>query len=251
MVVEDFRVVSRHTFLELEVCTFHEAVKHSDKQKWGDMESDCDTVSVNDFEDLSEDLSEEEESSTGQACSPPGIFSTRPGIFSTTAFLPTSSQRPESKTDRPQMLVHSLEEVRTTIIIKNIGQGTTSMSLARLLDATGFWGLYDFVYVPCDFQGGACFGYAFINMLTAKDAVDLMNNNKLQVLADVKELELDWGLQQGLSLQIEKYRNSPLMYESVYPDVRPLVFVNGANIAFPAPTKVIKRPRVSRGWQVA
>jgi len=48
---------------------------------------------------------------------------------------------------------------------------------------------------------------------------------------------------QGLEANIERYRNSPTMHELVPDAYRPMLFVNGQQVAFPAPTKKIKPPR--------
>lgn len=49
---------------------------------------------------------------------------------------------------------------------------------------------------------------------------------------------------QGLKAHIERYRNSPMMHESVDAKFKPMMFSNGARVPFPAPTKKLKPPRM-------
>ena len=137
---------------------------------------------------------------------------------------------------------------RTTLVLKNLPKDWTGAMLAEKLDVEGFAGLYDFVYVPLSLQLGTSFGYAFTNMASADLAACFLD--KFQgALGWTKDqsLEVEWCEHQGLAIQIEKYRNSPLMHESVQAEARPLLFRNGLNTAFPEPTKDIKKPRGIRG----
>mmetsp|Transcript_37822 Transcript_37822/g.66661 ORF Transcript_37822/g.66661 Transcript_37822/m.66661 type:complete len:108 (+) Transcript_37822:445-768(+) len=43
---------------------------------------------------------------------------------------------------------------------------------------------------------------------------------------------------------IERYRNSPIMHDSVPDEHRPALFEDGKRVPFPEPTKVIRRPRI-------
>jgi len=49
---------------------------------------------------------------------------------------------------------------------------------------------------------------------------------------------------QGLEDNIERYRNSPVMHEAVPAQYKPLLFDGGVPVAFPAPTKSIRFPRL-------
>merc|ERR1712232_392540 len=59
---------------------------------------------------------------------------------------------------------------RTTAVIRNIPPEFTRARLLELIDNQGFDGLYDFVYLPIDFQTELNHCYAFINLITAEDA---------------------------------------------------------------------------------
>jgi len=63
-------------------------------------------------------------------------------------------------------------------------------------------------------------------------------------IASPKVCNVGWGeAHQGLSAHIERYRNSPLMHESVPDEYRPILLCGGRRVPFPAPTKRIKPPR--------
>merc|ERR1711916_258740 len=48
----------------------------------------------------------------------------------------------------------------------------------------------------------------------------------------------------GVEDNIERYRNSPVMHEAVPAQYKPLLFDGGVPVAFPAPTKSIRFPRL-------
>lgn len=53
---------------------------------------------------------------------------------------------------------------RTTLMIRNIPNKYTQKILMQTIDAQGFYGKYDFFYLPIDFKNRCNVGYAFINM---------------------------------------------------------------------------------------
>lgn len=136
-------------------------------------------------------------------------------------------------------------------MLRNIPSCFHRQSLLDALDANGFSGDYDFVYLPIDFQSGAGLGYAFVNMTCGQRAEELID--KLHGFADwqssstQKVLEICWSdPHQGLATLLDRYRNSRVMHGSVPDEYKPVLFSNGARIAFPRHTKRI-RPPVSGG----
>jgi len=137
---------------------------------------------------------------------------------------------------------------RTTLMFRNLPQSFTRQKLERLMDAEGFGVLYDFIYLPAELGTGSCFGYAFINMVTAQDAerfVEYFQGFDRWEEADTRRavVHLSEALQ-GLNEQIERYRNSPLMHPSVSDDLRPAVYRGGVRVPFPEPTAPIRPPRM-------
>jgi len=63
--------------------------------------------------------------------------------------------------------------------------------------------------------------------------------------------EVSWGNPlQGYGAHIYRYRNSPVMHKDVPEEFKPVAFVNGIRIKFPAPTKRIRPPRLKHGHPV-
>jgi hypothetical protein len=54
----------------------------------------------------------------------------------------------------------------TTLIIRNIPVDHSREMLLQLLNDEGFFGTYDFVHLPIDFQSKAGLGYAIVNMVS-------------------------------------------------------------------------------------
>ena len=56
------------------------------------------------------------------------------------------------------------EDARTTVMIRNIPNKYSQKVLLATLDEAGFYGQYDFFYLPIDFKNGCNVGYAFLNL---------------------------------------------------------------------------------------
>lgn len=138
-------------------------------------------------------------------------------------------------------------ETRTTVMFRNLPNNYTRSMLVSLLDAQGFQGAYDFVYFPIDFRTHAAMGYAFINAVSGEEAVRIRRHFDGFAQWSVpsgKRCTVGWSdPHQGFDSNVQRYRNSPLMHESVPEHYRPIIFNNGVRIPFPEPTKRIKPPR--------
>jgi len=136
----------------------------------------------------------------------------------------------------------------STVMLRNVPNSYTRDMLLTLLNARGFQSRYDFVYLPMDFRNGVNLGYAFVNLLTHEDAESL--TDKLQGFSEwvsdsTKVCEVSWAHpHQGLREHVERYRNSPVMHQSMPEEYKPMVFRNGEQQPFPHPTKAIKAPKL-------
>jgi len=141
---------------------------------------------------------------------------------------------------------------KTTIMLRNLPNDYTRQMLLDMLDGAGFCGKYDFVYLPIDFNRGAGLGYAFVNLMTHADAMEA--RTKFEGFADwkmssQKVCTVAWGEPlQGYAAHVERYRDSPLMHETVPDEYKPALFKDGRRCNFPAPTKKnVRKPRIKAG----
>merc|ERR1712070_104116 len=140
------------------------------------------------------------------------------------------------------------QEWRSTVMIRNMPNNYTRDMLLELVDSMGFVGLYDFAYLPVDFQSQAGLGYAFINFVSVADAQ--LCFTRFEGFSDwkvpsEKVCTVTWSSPtQGLEAHIERYRNSPVMHTSLPDEWKPVLLQQGMRVAFPVPTKPIKTPKV-------
>jgi len=142
------------------------------------------------------------------------------------------------------------ESEHTTIMLRNIPNEYTRDMLLELLNSEGFVGLYDFVYLPVDFQRWAGLGYAFVNLVSHEDAECArahFHGFTAWMVRSTKVCEAAWsGPLQGFTEHCERYRNSPVMHELVPEYVKPIIFQGGQRIPFPEPTRRVWPPGTMR-----
>lgn len=137
---------------------------------------------------------------------------------------------------------------RTTVMLRNLPNQYTRTMLLNLIDSGGFAALYDFVNLPVDFKSGSSLGYAFVNFVNtevAKRFQQKFDGFSDWIIPSRKVCGVTWsGPHQGLQAHIERYRNSPVMHESVSDTYKPIIFKDGQRIPFPPPTRKLRAPRV-------
>jgi RNA recognition motif-containing protein len=138
--------------------------------------------------------------------------------------------------------------MRTTVMLRNLPNKYKQSMILDLLDTEGFAGLYDFFYLPMDFRNEVSMGYAFINLISHSEALRLMKRFQgfqTWLFNSQKVCEVSWSHpHQGLAAHIERYRNSPVMHESMLAEYKPVLFRNGKRIDFPPPTRRLRAPRL-------
>lgn len=141
----------------------------------------------------------------------------------------------------------SEEQGRNAMMMRNIPKEYTRANLIELLDKEGFNGLYQLVYVPANMDTELNYGYAFVCFTTEEDAMkykEHFTGFKDWLVSDDKVCEVCFNEQLPTTEgHIQRYKDSPMMHESVDDRFRPALFENGQRVAFPAPTKEIKAPR--------
>jgi len=143
----------------------------------------------------------------------------------------------------------SPREVKTTVMMRNIPNGYTRDTLVELINKHGFQMAVDLVYLPIDFASQQAFGYAFVNFTSPGQALAFrkhFHGFRTWGVPSQKVCDVLWGSShQGLQSNIERYRNCPVMHESVPDHFKPALYSNGARVPFPAPTKRLRAPQVT------
>ena len=158
--------------------------------------------------------------------------------------LPRASQSPtqakSTECDKPM-------EEWTTVMLRNLPNNYKRSMILALLDKEGFEGKYNFLYLPIDFRTRACMGYAFVNLVDPAYVPDFwakFSGYSNWVVRSKKLCGVSWSEpHQGLESHVERYRNSPIMHESVPDEYGPIVLQNGIRVAFPEPSKSSRPPR--------
>jgi len=161
--------------------------------------------------------------------------------------LPDSGLASETDDAQPHLPGLLRAPVQTTVMMKNMPNNYTRKMLLEVLAQEGFEGAFDFIYLPIDFKSKSGLGYAFINMTSQGIAEYFIEHftgfNEWSVSSE-KVCQPIWSeTLQGLDCHIERYRNSPVMHESVPDDQKPVLFAGTEQVSFPPPTKNIRAPR--------
>jgi len=177
----------------------------------------------------------------------PAVY--EPGKFSDdvqAALLQQELDDAISRTSQSRRLETCDGDERTTVMLKNIPNNYTRDMVLNLLDETGFAGLYDFAYLPFDFEKKANLGYSFVNFVRG-DIVPsfwkVFSNFSDWATPSVKVATVKWSSPlQGVQSHIERFRNSPVMHKSVPEKYKPVILLDGKHQPFPGPTKRVKPP---------
>lgn len=138
------------------------------------------------------------------------------------------------------------EAEAVSLMFRNLPLDLTRDMFVSMVDNEGFAGQYDFIYLPLDFKTGANLGYAFVNLLTHHDARHMQQHFYgfcRWSARSAKKCEASWSSTQGLTAYINRYRNNPVMHESVPEEAKPMLFERGARASFPGPSRKVKAPR--------
>eukprot|EP00250_Pteridium_aquilinum_P017246 c23527_g1_i2 orf=613-3420(-) len=116
------------------------------------------------------------------------------------------------------------EDIRTTLMIKNIPNKYTSKMLLAAIDEN-HRGMYDFLYLPIDFKNKCNVGYAFINMTSPNHIIPIyqaFNGKKWEKFNSEKVASLAYARIQGKAALVAHFQNSSLMNEDKR--CRPILF---------------------------
>merc|ERR1712137_858275 len=145
-------------------------------------------------------------------------------------------------------------EDRTTLMFRNLPDNQVVDDFLNLLNREGFKGTYDFAYMPMDFQKQVAVGYAFVNFTSRTVAQKAWCHfdgfKRWRIQGCDKVCEVKWSnAQQGVGANVERYRNSPVMHDTVDDKHKPRLFAAGRRVSFPAPTEKIRPPKMRRSMK--
>ena len=140
------------------------------------------------------------------------------------ASVPRSPQQFIDEAGHPNdVYIHRIlsgQDVRTTLMLRNIPNAWTFRELKELVDETSF-GKYDYSYLRIDFNNNLTVGYGFVNFTDPVHIVEFMrrHNGRRWEATNTRRCSVSYAVLQGLDCLIEKMRNSSVMTEC--PDFRP------------------------------
>jgi len=136
----------------------------------------------------------------------------------------------------------------TTLKLENLPKELTQEQLLATIDRLGFSGSYNFVFMPTEWATWENYGHAIIKLTRHSWGLALaahLHEFEEWGIADScssEKCSVKWSLpMQGLTEHVENYRNDPAMHESVDDRLRPMLFRDGWRLAFPPPTRSLRR----------
>lgn len=192
------------------------------------------------------------ETAAPQASASNGPSKQRSGASPRETLSLADSIHPTSNRVEPIRLATSVPpsaEVFTTVMLRNLPNQYTRDMLKDLLESEGFAEKFTFLYVPTDFKTHVGLGYAFVDLISQTEAQRVRQHfedfSNWAVKSD-KVCTVSWSHpdQQGCAAHVARYRNSPVMHESIPDAWKPALFSGGVRARFPAPTRRLRMPRV-------
>lgn len=150
--------------------------------------------------------------------------------------------------------IASGQDVRTTIMLRNLPNRWTAVDLKKAIDKV-VAGKYDFSYLRIDFEWNTNVGYAFVNFTDPAHVIPFVDAYVGQEWAPGsfprKTAAVSYATVQGYDCLVEKFRNSAIMDE--YPGFRPKLWYTeetapepamvGEEKPFPPPNNFSKKQR--------
>lgn len=127
----------------------------------------------------------------------------------------------------------------TTVMLRNVPNDYNRSMLENLLNSQGFFGHYDFLYLPQDFERRCNLGYSFVNLVSHASAQMFFarfSGFRAWGIATRKVAEVEWAKPrcQGFEAHVDRYRGRPIMQSGVPDECKPAIYFHGVRIAFPA-----------------
>jgi len=139
----------------------------------------------------------------------------------------------------------STDDQNTTVMMRNLPCPLLRDDLIDAMDKHGFAGCYNIVFLPRDYNTGMGLGYAFVD-LSSREEADRFTL-AFEGFCDwpkpsSKVCSVVWSRTQGLSANIARYRNNPVMSEGFPDSFKPVLFAGNVRVPFPGPTWLPTEP---------
>jgi hypothetical protein len=127
----------------------------------------------------------------------------------------------------------------TTLMVRNLPLTTKQSDLLEELKRGGFSGLFDFLYMPCDFTSSEGRGFAFINFLTPAAAGMLVGawhrSRRFGIKLHDQALSISPASLQGFEANVRKW-DIPRMRRIRNPHLKPYMVMRTGTVDGPACT---------------
>jgi hypothetical protein len=133
-----------------------------------------------------------------------------------------------------------------TVMLKNLPPQYTRDVLKELLQSEGFLDHCNFLYLPMNFQSAQNVGNAFLNLASEEQTrrfFTVFEGFRRWAVDFDQAASVCWSNVTGLSANIERYRNSPVMRECVPDSFKPILLSGGQEFPLPRPTDQLRRLR--------
>ncbi|CAK9029068.1 unnamed protein product [Durusdinium trenchii] len=162
------------------------------------------------------------------------------------SFRPYHSTNVPKEVDLESAFLHTdADEPITTLMLRHIPNKYSQSSLLKEIDFKGFQGKYDFFYMPMDVHNRTNVGYAFINLVTTRDARDfflMFSNYRFEFHASGKIGAVSPGHVQGLENNVCHFGHRAVATAQNV-QYRPLVFRDGKQVDLKAVFQELQKGR--------
>eukprot|EP00931_Biecheleriopsis_adriatica_P072663 TRINITY_DN4708_c0_g1_i1.p1 TRINITY_DN4708_c0_g1~~TRINITY_DN4708_c0_g1_i1.p1 ORF type:complete len:754 (-),score=125.87 TRINITY_DN4708_c0_g1_i1:212-2239(-) len=137
---------------------------------------------------------------------------------------------------------------KTTVMIRRLPKTVNQRQLLQELNVSGFCGLYDFCYLPCNFASSENNGYAFVNFLNPEAANRFRSSwhgtpraafTKPNMPA--QDLSILPAEVQGLEANLKKWSTRIARIRN--PDLKPYILSNALELASPRAQQGLEDPK--------
>jgi len=128
-----------------------------------------------------------------------------------------------------------LEAPRSTIMVRSVPRSCSQQNFLTDLDESGFYGTYNFMYLPFSFETKTNMGYAFVNFIdddTAESFLRIWNETRLYSLPGKTPLPATYADVQGLDANVRRLMGDYKIARISNPSYQPLVFEDGCRVNF-------------------